>query len=172
METATYKQQFSSLKTARVAGKKAPHKAILLLAIIDLVEIGDIDSPRVELTDRLEEAFDRNWKRYIGTSLIFQPKVSTPFWHMLTEPFYRLYISSGQQINGGTGRYSVKWLRENTYALIDEQLLKLMQDENSRAELRVLLISKYLQELHIGVGGNILTSTIISILGFLLQTAA
>ncbi len=172
MNITTYKQQFLSLNTAKIAGKNAPHKAILLLAIIDLVETGDIDSPRIVLTELLEKAFDRIWKRYIGTSLIFQPKVSTPFWHLLTEPFYRLFISSGQQINGGTGRYSVKWLRNNTYAMIDEQLLKLMQDENSRAELRVLLISKYLQELHVGVGGNMLTSAIITILGLLLQTAA
>ena len=154
MKTATYKQQFSSLNTARIAGKNAPHKAILLLAIIDLVEAGDIESPRIELTEHLEEAFGRIWKRYIGTSPIFQPKVSTPFWHLLTEPFYRLFISSGQQINGGVGRYSVKWLRNNTFAMIDEQLLKLMQDENSRAELRVLLISKYLQDLHVGMDGK------------------
>lgn len=147
MHNNQYTTQFASLNTAKIAGKNAPHKAVLLLAIMDLVEAGIINSPRIELTERLESSFCRVWKRYIGTSLIFTPKVATPFWHMQTEPFYRLYMNNGQLINGGTGRYSIKWLRENTYALIDDPLLHLMQDENARAELRVVLISKYLNDL-------------------------
>ena len=167
-----YITYFSSLNTARIAGKNAPHKAVLLLAIIELVEAGVINSPRIELTERLEETFGMIWKRYIGSSLVFQPKVATPFWHLQTEPFYRLYMNNGQLINGGTGRYSIKWLRGNTYAMIDEQLLCLMQGENSRAELRVALISTYLQGLHTGVDGKALVSAIITVLGMMLQTAA
>ena len=147
MSNNQYISQLSSLNTAHIAGKNAPHKAVLLLAIMDLVEAGIINSPRIELTEKLESAFARVWKRYIGTSLIFQPKVATPFWHLQTEPFYRLYMKNGQMINGGTGRYSIKWLRENTYAMIDPELLRLMQDENYRAEIRVILISKYLKDL-------------------------
>ena len=147
MPNNQYISQLSSLNTAHIAGKNAPHKAVLLLAIMDLVEAGIINSPRIELTEKLESAFAQVWKRYIGTSLIFQPKVATPFWHLQTEPFYRLYMKNGQMINGGTGRYSIKWLRENTYAMIDPELLRLMQDENYRAEIRVILISKYLKDL-------------------------
>ena len=167
-----YITYFSSLNTARIAGKNAPHKAVLLLAIIELVEAGVINSPRIELTERLEETFGKIWKRYIGSSLVFQPKVATPFWHMQTEPFYRLYMNNGQLISGGTGRYSIKWLRGNTYAMIDEQLLRLMQGENSRAELRVALISTYLHGLHMAVDGKALASAIITVLGMMLQTAA
>ncbi len=163
---------FSSLNTARIAGKNAPHKAVLLLAIIELVEAGVINSPRIELNERMEETFGRIWKRYIGSSVVFKPKVATPFWHMQTEPFYRLYMNNGLMINGGTGRYSIKWLRENTYAMIDEQLFLLMQGENSRAELRVALISTYLQGLHTAVDGKALVSAIITVLGMMLQTAA
>lgn len=164
-----YYSQFSSLHTARIAGKSAPHKAVLLLSIIDLVENGEINSPRVELTERLEEAFACVWKHYIGSSHIFVPKVATPFWHMLTEPFYRLYISSGQQIRGGTGRYSIKWIRENTYAMLDEQLFHLMQDENARAELRVTLVSTYLKDLHSGTDSVLSALTLI---GLILNLAA
>ena len=139
-----YIRLLSNLNTAKIAGKNAPHKAVLLLAIMDLVEVGTIDSPQIVLTEKLEEAFTRVWKRYIGSSPIFTPKVATPFWHLQNEPFYRLYMKNGQQINGGIGRYSIKWLRENTHALIDERLFRLMQEENSRAELRTILISRYL----------------------------
>ena len=166
-----YVSLFSALHTAKIAGKNAPHKAVLLLSIMDLVEAGIITSPRIELSEALQGTFARVWRRYIGTSLIFQPKVATPFWHMQNEPFYRLFMNNGQQITGGTGRYSVTWLRENTYAMIDPELLKLMQDQNARAELRTVLIGQYLQSLHAGANGNALTA-VIALVGLLLQTAA
>ena len=92
-----YVSLFSALNTAKIAGKNAPHKAVLLLTIIDLVEAGIITSPRIELSEALQGTFARVWRRYIGTSLIFQPKVATPFWHMQNEPFYRLFMNNGQQ---------------------------------------------------------------------------
>lgn len=167
-----YITHFSSLHTAKIAGKQAPHKAVLLLSIMDLVEAGIITSPRIELSEALEGTFARVWKRYIGSSIIFTPKVATPFWHLQNEPFYRLYTNNGQLINGGTGRYSIPWLRENTYAMIDPELLALMQDTNARAELRTVLIGQYLQGLHAGVDGKALASAFITILGMMLQTAA
>ena len=144
-----YIDHFSSLHTAKIAGKQAPHKAVMLLSIMDLVEAGIITSPRIELSEALEGTFARVWKRYIGSSIIFTPKVATPFWHLQNEPFYRLYMNNGQLINGGTGRYSISWLRENTYAMLDDKLFHLTQDENARAELRVTLVSTYLKGLNI-----------------------
>lgn len=159
-----YTFQFQHLTTAKIAGKQAPHKAILLLSIMDLVENGTFRTPRVELTERLETTFLRMWKRYIGTSVIFQPKVATPFWHLLNEPFYRLFQNNGQQITGGTGRYSIKWLRENTYATIDQELFTLMKDENARAELRVVLFSSYLKDNLTGSGVKALSSIAIVVM--------
>lgn len=168
----SYIDLLSSLHTAKIAGKQAPHKAVLLLSIMDMVDSGIITSPRVELTEALEETFARVWKRYIGTSIIFTPKVGTPFWHLQNEPFYRLYMNNGQLINGGTGRYSIPWLRENTYAKLDEKMFHLMQDTNARAELRTVLIGQYLHGLHAGVDGKALASAFVTILGMMLQTAA
>ena len=164
-----YITQFSFLHTAKIAGKQAPHKAVLLLSIMDLVEAGIITSPRVELTEDLEGTFARVWKRYIGTSILFTPKVATPFWHLQNEPFYRLYTNNGQLINGGTGRYSMPWLRENTYAKLDDKLFLLMQDENVRAELRVTLVSTYLKDLHSGTDSVLSAMTL---LGLFIHLAA
>lgn len=145
-----YTIAFTSLHTAKIAGKRAPHKAILLLSIMNLVEAGVITSPKIELSEPLEEAFASEWKRYIGTSLIFTSKVATPFWHMQNEPFYRLYLNNGQDVSGMKAQYSVKWLRENTYAVIDKELFDLMCDENACAELQIILIDTYLKGLHVG----------------------
>ena len=169
MPANQYINYFSNLHTAKIAGKQAPHKAVLLLSIMDLVEAGIITSPSVELSEALEWTFARVWKRYIGTSIIFTPKVATPFWHLQNEPFYRLYMNNGQPINGGTGRYSIKWLRENTYATLDDKLFHLMQDENARAELRVTLVSTYLKGLNIGTDSALSLATL---LGLFIHLAA
>ena len=50
-ELKHYIDAFSSLHTAKVKGYKAPHKAILLLSVIDLVEEGSVASPHIRLTD-------------------------------------------------------------------------------------------------------------------------
>ena len=144
-----YTIAFTSLHTAKIAGKRAPHKAILLLSIMNLVEAGVITSPKIELSEPLEEAFASEWKRYIGTSLIFTSKVATPFWHMQNEPFYRLCLNNGQDTSGMKAQYSVKWLRDNTYAIIDQNLFSLMKDGNARAEFRVTLVGTYLTGLHV-----------------------
>lgn len=48
--TAICIQQLTHLSTAVIMGRKAPHKAVLLLAIMDLVELGEITSPKIVLS--------------------------------------------------------------------------------------------------------------------------
>lgn len=162
-----YIAQFQRLNTNRRAGIDAPHKPILLLAIMDLVESGAINGTKIELTELLEKAFLRTWKRYVGSSLLFQPKVATPFWHMQNEPFYKLYTNDGKDLSGSP--YSVKKLRENTYAILDKDLFGLMNDENSRAQLRVVLVSTYFQNQHISP--DVLLS-LLALLGTMINLAA
>lgn len=162
-----YIAQFRSLNTNKRAGIDAPHKPILLLAIMDLVELGGINATRIELTEQLERAFLHNWKRYVGSSLLFQPKVATPFWHMQNEPFYKLYTNDGKDLSGSP--YSVKKLRENTYAILDKELFDLMKDENCRAQLRVVLVSTYLQHQHITPD---VMMSVLALLGTIINIAA
>ena len=162
-----YIAQFQGLNTNKRAGIDAPHKPILLLAIMDLVESGAIESTRIELTEQLERVFLHNWKRYVGSSLLFQPKVATPFWHMQNEPFYKLYTNDGKELAGSP--YSVKKLRENTYAILDIDLFELMKDENSRAQLRVVLVSTYFQNQHITPD---VMMSVLALLGAIINLAA
>ena len=48
-----YIEAFSNLHTAKIKGHKAPHKAVLLLAIIDLIEEGVISDPCIKLSEEL-----------------------------------------------------------------------------------------------------------------------
>ncbi len=139
-----------------MAGKRAPHKPILLLSIIDLIERGVITSRHIELSDSLVDTFKHNWTRYVGDSVLFRPVVGTPFWHLQNEPFWKLISHSGTVItkdNMPNAKYSVGSIRANiAYAEIDTELFALMQNEDARAQLRVLLISTYLNDTHLQKG--------------------
>lgn len=148
MSIATYKEQFSNLNTARKLGMPAPHKAILLLSVMEQIENKQITDNRIVLTESLERTFLKLWKRYVGLSVIYQAKVATPFWHLQNEPFWRLYLNNGQDLKTITSPYSIKRLRENTYAIIDHELYQLMENDDYRAILRVTLIATYLQAQH------------------------
>lgn len=169
MTIQNYLHLFSNLRTAKKLGLPAPHKAVLLLSVMELVEAGVITGNRIELSDRLEKTFLKLWKRYVGTSVVFQAKVATPFWHLQNEPFWSLYMNNGKDLSTVTSPYSVSRLRENTHAIIDQELFELMRDEDSRARLRVLLISQYLQDQHIPLDKSL---SVLAIIGTLLNFAA
>lgn len=140
---------FATLHTNTQKGVKAPHKAIMLLSVIDLVECGVITSNQIEFSERLELQFQHNWSRYVGQSDIFQPRVGTPFWHLNNEPFWRLVPYEGgaeaivMHLQGNPYAPSTtrKLIR---YAEIDQNLFDLLQDETNRAKLRTTLIKHYL----------------------------
>ena len=158
-----YIEAFSHLHTAKVKRRKAPHKAVLLLAIMDLVECNFIRNPRIELTDELVRKFNSVWKRYLGESSIFTPDITKPYFHMQYEPFWNLVEkhdlgallvaedkpwSTGELVTKKSlppGGYSVKSMR-NAFecAEIDKRLFEIMQNADARAMLRVILINEYL----------------------------
>lgn len=145
----TYLDYFSSLHTNTQKGVKAPHKAIMLLSVIDLVEYGVITSNQIEFSERLEQQFQHNWSRYVGQSDVFQPRVGTPFWHLNNEPFWRLVPYEGGDeaitIHLQGNPYALGTTRKLIrYAEIEKELFELLQDEINRAKLRTTLIKNYL----------------------------
>lgn len=157
-----YIEALTNLHTAKVKGHRAPHKAVLLLAIIDLVEEKEIVVPHIELTDKLEKKFIAVWSRYLGTSAIFTPDITKPYFHMQHESFWRLrgheeanmmivaedtpFVSVNKENkNLPQGSYSIKAMRNAfAYAEIDNMLFQYLQNKDARAILRVVLINEYL----------------------------
>ena len=167
-----YIDAFSNLHVANVKGYKAPHKAVLLLAIIDMIEDRQINSTRILLTEELEVAFGKIWNRYVGKSTVFKPNISMPFYHMQHEPFWWLEerkpstrkVANDEPFNPSgkskkelfapkdkskkeltRGSYSVSTMRQVfAYAEIDLSLYNILQNSDSRALLRVILINNYL----------------------------
>ena len=144
-----YVKQFSTLHTNKQKGMTAPHKAVLLLSVIDLIEFRTINNNEIELSERLEQQFKHNWDRYVGRSVLFSPKIGTPFFHLHFEPFWTLipFVGGEDTIEElrKVNPYSINTMRKHfRYARIDKDLFILLQTEDFRAKLRVALISTYL----------------------------
>lgn len=140
---------FSSLHVRTQGDMPAPHKAILLISIIDLIEKGRITTHMIDYAPRIKETFMSNWERYIGKSITFRPNVDYPYWHMRSEPFWKQifkqeYIKNGEVLDECKNS---KPKDGNTLYLkrceLDKELFELLQDSTNRARLRVTLIKHY-----------------------------
>ena len=141
-DLAYYEQCFGYLNVNKIAGQIAPHKPILLLAIMDLVECEMIMLPQIELREALIAAFKWNWVRQVPKEARFKPAIGTPFYHMSGEPFWKLLPKDPSYAPNTT---NITTLREHyAYAEIDSELFVLMLDADARQRLREVLIETYL----------------------------
>lgn len=132
-----YENCFCHLKMARTRGQVAPHKPLLLLAVIDLIEARIISSPQIELSKELIDAFERNSQRYaIGEN--YKPNIGMPFFHMKSEPFWRLVPKSDGFKPGVTTISGLR--RYYDYAEIDHELFGLLKKADNISALRKTLI--------------------------------
>lgn len=145
-ELADYIDLFSNLHTNKQHGKSAPHKAIMLLSVIDLISSQHITTNEIIYNEELEKCFLKNWKRYVKEASIFKPKAGTPFWHLNSEPFWQLIpyeggymtivkLQKGNPYSAGTIRKYIK------YAVIDKELFLLLRDSSNRETLKQALIN-------------------------------
>lgn len=73
-----------------MGNRVAPHKAVLLLAISDLIEEGVLSSPLIPLDDCLNKAFSARWKRHVPINSGFNCMLSYPFFHLASSSFWEL----------------------------------------------------------------------------------
>jgi putative restriction endonuclease len=86
-----YFDKISRLKYSNRGGYKAPHKAIYLLSIIDMIESGYIEERRFHITQQLVRIFELNWKRYVGNSSHFICNIWNPVNYMELEVIRRKF---------------------------------------------------------------------------------
>ena len=140
-----YIEKFTSLETARIMGETDPHKAVMLISVIDMIQVGLISGERIYFTEVLQRMFKLNWIRYVGESAIFKPEPATPFWHLGNEPFWTLQRMDGGAIGEFENAPSGSELASmGIYATIDKELIALLNDESAAEQLSGLLVDKYL----------------------------
>ena len=141
-----YSRLIGKLKRAYQNGG-APHKPILLLAILKSVESKVITSNRIYITPELIMNFRELWSKLVTTK--HQMNFALPFFHMQSEPFWRIITKPGAFVPL-TSSHSIKSLgslNENIqYAEIDKELWDLMLNAQTNLTLTKLLLSTYFSE--------------------------
>ena len=117
-------QHILSLNCAPTKYGKAPHKPVLLLAVIESFENGEITENWILVTDSLLERFHDIWRLLVKTANV--PNFSLPFYHLKNEKgaFWDLKILPGKEIPT-TKSKSIKSFR----ALIDTVMAAKLSDE-------------------------------------------
>jgi len=143
---------FASLKRApgsiwnEATLRKAPHKPILLLAVIDLISRGVFDSPVLSVTDDLVEAnelFNGYWRRV--APLGHTSSIAFPFSRLNNAPFWELISAGGKTVEvGQLNITNVTQLRQHAVAgQLDNELFQYMQSADSRDALRGTLLAAH-----------------------------
>ena len=138
-----YDYRFCHLKTAKTHGQVAPHKPLLLLSVIELVEAGKIDSPQIMLSDELVSTFNRNVQIYVPDVKHYHTNIGMPFYHMHSEPFWRL-LPREEGVRPSVT--SISGLRcHYVCAEMDNELFCILTDAENRVTLQTTLINTYLK---------------------------
>lgn len=125
----------------------APHKPVLLLAILELVRKGDILNNRIAITPELVLEFKSIWSRLVVTP--HTPNFALPFYHMKTEPFWKLVTYNGMTIpvTSSNSIRSLNALKESVaFAELDTAVFAMMQDPVQLAVMEEALLDQYFPE--------------------------
>ena len=141
-----YINEFEHLNTNVRDGKPSPHKPILLLSIINLIEVCIITDNKIELNDDLNLSFAAIWREYVDPTLRYNCNIALPYFYMDSESFWKLKKSKYYEEKRS---YTEKDLKANfDFAVLDEELFDLIKDPSNAIQLRVLLITKYIAQLY------------------------
>jgi len=136
-----YLKKFSKLRRDYKFGG-APHKPILLLAIINLIKKGEINNNFIEISPELVLEFKEIWSKLVETP--HTPNFALPFYHMKSEPFWKLITKNGIEIptTSSNSIKSLNALQESLlYAEIDSDLFTIICSED-----RIIFIDALLNQ--------------------------
>ncbi len=145
MKLNDFLRSLSKLRVDRSKGAPAPHKAILLLSIIDSIDSGEILNNRIYITAELVARFKDTWNNLVDTAG-FSPNFSLPFFHLKSDKFWQLNTIPGREILV-TSSHSIRSFQALKYAVnyasFSEDVYHLLLDSESRSIIRAHILKSY-----------------------------
>lgn len=137
-----YVNKFKKLRCYTQQGKPAPHKAIMLLAVMNLIRKGIIKETRIYPNKELKAEYISVADSVEYDKSLFAPSFNSPFVHLIGDGFWYLIDKDGVRCNETPNINIV------SYATIDRELFEYMQDSGKSFILRNTLFKKYLSSLN------------------------
>lgn len=165
METlAKYVAKFSKLRVDRSKGFPAPHKPILLFAILEGIQAKEIQSNQIFITPELVAAFKDIWHKLVHSAR-FTSNFSLPFYHLKSDGFWHLKTQAGKEL-ALTSSHSIKSFANLkgviAYACFDDELFAFLQNEHTSLILKQTLLNTYFSNQWLGISNNELVNEIIN----------
>lgn len=138
----------SAFKRLRRGGTRyglAPHKPVLLVSLIEIIDRNLLSCNQFEVTPELVGIFKENWQLLVPT--LHQPDFTQPFFYLQSDridgdAFWFLKPNPGCQINAHIK--SVAKLREVcAYGFFDSTLFHFLADNNNRTFLTETILEHY-----------------------------
>jgi len=129
MSLLDYESQFSKLRTNKRNGKVSPHKIAMLLAIINMVEKGELTQNRIYYKTELTEQFTIQFDKLADSDDSDNPHL--PFFHLRSSDFWHHQVKPGKQdaYNKLTTATSARAINEFIqYVYLDEELYELLDN--------------------------------------------
>lgn len=144
-----YVDQLTTMRMNTQGGHISPHKAVMMLAVMDLIAAGDTDGNCIEYSPELLEGFRRYFDVVKNPSDACTPL--NPFWHLKTSPFWHHKIKEGKdEVYEAMGRPKGPNIMANVVdaAFLDDELFALLKNQSVRQEMREALVCRYFPEHH------------------------
>jgi putative restriction endonuclease len=141
-----YSTKFRRLRVDRAHGI-APHKPILILSVLHLIESDRIHRNQIYLRQELIDTFMQVWT-YLGSE-IHCPDISRPFFHLRGDQFWHHIPNRGFR-KIVTSKIKLKTFAEVRsaikYAYIDDSLFEMLQNPTDRKNLETILVQRWFYE--------------------------
>ncbi len=137
LKISYYKYLLLSMNVARYHGQINIAKPIMILSILQGIEDGSIKANRILYSESLINTYNTLFKKYSESSITSSVY---PYYYLGSEEFYFIKGRKAQTTP------SAKFLRENVeYACLDDDLWDLLQDPETRNELRDAIIDYFIK---------------------------
>lgn len=141
-------ERLYNLRRDKCGSHERPHKPVLLLAILDLLDHGIVTKNEIPLSQDLVKTFNRYFEAVRQED--DQPSIENPFYYLCGDGFWQLVPKAGERPLYEQGKTSstpsIKALREVHGRFDDNFWSTFLNDAHTRHQLREALIARYFPE--------------------------
>ena len=144
-----YIEAVKNLKTNNKWGRKSPHKAVLMLSVIELYEKNILMDNEIRYDETLKSTFLKIWNLVLPNEPLFHPEAYLPFWYLQSDNFWHIVPIRGKEDILSLMRDTnikpseAKLIDSVKYAELDEDLYFLMTLPSGRSSLKRALLETY-----------------------------
>lgn len=144
-----YIEAFQNLRSNIKYGRRSPHKAVLMLSVIELFEQNVLSDNEIVYDEALKSKFLNVWNRVFPNEHLFHSEAYLPFWYLQSDSFWHIVPQRGKEdilslMRDTTIKPSEAKIYDCVrYAELDEDLYFLMTLPSGRSSLKRVLLETY-----------------------------